>query len=215
MIRPSLVLLLGAVVSIASACGSTNNEARHRVVIGQRIVSPDHRSVVLERHVFVTQTGSTGYLDIGPVGASAKRTVYSSNDACCSNLVWATPRLIVFADDYRVKTVDVTTGRVRRIADFSNFSVSHDGRWVAGWANSGGHGPQTIAVVSITGTNCRVLPRPKPADDSDPRFSADGRRLSFMRRRYDPKLNEDTSSGHVLTVPVMNLRRTSARDGVC
>lgn len=114
------------------------------------------------------------------------KAVYKSNDACCSNVVAISSRMVAFDDDYNVKTVDVDDGRVDRIAGFSNFVVSPDGRWLAGWAESGGHGPETIGVVSADGATCLAVPKPQNADDFDPSFSADGKRLFFTRRRFDP-----------------------------
>lgn len=206
-----------AAVLVCSGCGAASHTATpttrpskpvaHRVVIDPSVLSPDGKRIAFVKHVNTQHTGGIGYLEVGRPAGRETRALYVSNDACCSGLVWASPHLIVFDDDYRVKTMDVTTGRLTRIADFSDFTVSADGRLVAGWANSGGHSAQTIGVVSIAGTGCRVLPKPTNADDSEPRFSADGKRLFFTRRSFDAT---PEGPGRVLSVPLSRLRRHSA-----
>lgn len=200
-----------------AASGSTQppRPVKHRVLVDPAVVSPDGKRAASVRHVFVTQTGSIGYLDVGKSGAGKKRTVYSSSDSCCTEVAWVSPSLVAFDDDYRVKTVEPSSGRVRRIASFSNFSVSPDGRWVAGWKFSGGHGPETIGVVSITGADCRAVPRPKNADDFNVTFSPDGKRLIFVRQRFDLKLGEDVGPRRVVTVPLSELRRPPANVLAC
>ena len=202
---------------MGSGCGSASHTATpttrpskpvaHRVVIDPPVMSQDGKRIAFVKHVITKHTGGIGYLEVGRSTGRETRTLYVSNDACCSGLVWASPGLIVFDDDYRVKTIDVATGRVTRIADFSDFAVSDDGRLVAGWANSGGHSAQTIGIVSIMGTGCRVVPKPTNADDSEPRFSADGKRLFFTRRSFN---TTPEGPGRVLSVPLSRLRRHSA-----
>ncbi|HET8895240.1 MAG TPA: hypothetical protein VFM96_14200 [Gaiellaceae bacterium] len=42
-------------------------------------------------------------------------------------------------DDYNVKSLAPSKRRVTRIAGYADFTVSHNGHWVAGYAYSGGH----------------------------------------------------------------------------
>jgi hypothetical protein len=221
--RVSVGLLVAVVV--CSGCGASHTAAttstrstrpvKHRVLVDPAVVSPDGKSFASVRHVFVASTGSIGYLDLGKRGTPDKRTVYSSSDSCCTEITWVSPSLIAFDDDYNVKTLDLSTGRVRRIATFSNFSVSADGRWVAGWKFSGGHSPETIGVVSITGSDCRTVPRPKNADDFNASFSSDAKRLMFVRQRFDLKRGEDVGPGRVVTVSLSDLRRPPANVLAC
>jgi WD40-like Beta Propeller Repeat len=216
-----LVLLVGVAAGVLGACDWSHASAKrhtrarkpvvHRVVVDPGVSSPDGRQVAFVKHVFVTQTGSNGYLMVGPT-AGAKRPVYSSNDSCCTNLIWRSPRLLFFDDDYNVKTVDPRTRRVRRIAGFSDFATSPDGQLVAGWKYSGGHSPETIGVVSVARSGCRFVTRPKNADDSEPSFSPDGTRLSFLRRSYS---TVGEGSGRVVTIPLTALRRAGPRFEPC
>jgi hypothetical protein len=76
--------------------------------------------------------------------------MYHSNDSCCSEITWLPPHVLIFDDDYKVQALDPTNRRVATIAHFSNFAVSHDGRWIAGYSDSGGHAAETVGVVSST-----------------------------------------------------------------
>jgi hypothetical protein len=221
--RVSVGFLVAVVV--CGGCGArhmaatTSTQAprpvQHRVLVDPAVFSPDGKRFASVRHVFVTSTGSVGYLDVGKSGTRDKRTVYSSSDSCCTEVTWVSPSLIAFDDDYNVKTVDLSSGRVHRVATFSNFSVSADGRWIAGWKFSGGHSPETIGVVSITGSNCRTVPKPKNADDSDANFSPDAKQLMFVRQRFDLKRGEDLGQGRVVTVSLSELRRPAANVLAC
>jgi hypothetical protein len=165
------------------------------------IVSPDGRRTAILLH-----DGGWGHLLVGEKGGE-QRSLYASSDSCCNGIVWASPRLIVFVDDYNVKTLNVWTGRVRRIAGFSNFVVSRDGKLVAGWQDHGGHGATEVGVVAITGGTCLHVPKPENADDTQPVFSRNGKRLSVMRRAFDPSGGRvDPSSGRRVVVPLSALR---------
>jgi hypothetical protein len=102
------------------------------------------------------------------------RILYRSSDSCCSQVLWLSPTRLVFDDDYRVTTLDVTSGRVQRIAGFSNFTVSPDHQWIAGWADSGGHRAQRVGVVRADGSGCRLVPTPSSFTDLNAYFSKDG-----------------------------------------
>jgi hypothetical protein len=207
-LRTSAVLALLVVCAAASDTG--NAHARdaprsavplaQRGVIGTPVVSPDGA-----RRAIVRRAGNRGAVVVEPTHGGQARTLYSSNDACCGDLVWSSRRLLIFGDDYRVRTVDVITGRVRWIAGFSNYAVSHDGRWLAGWADSGGHSPETIYVVSVTGAHCRVVPRPATADDSQVSFTADGTRIRLLRRTF--AVNGNAGPGRWLRLRVSALPR--------
>jgi tricorn protease-like protein len=180
-----------AAILVAGGCGSASRPAS---------------TTTAQPQMFVTRKNGYGSLKV--VEGGKTRTLYRSNDSCCTNLVVVTPTLVAFDDDYNAKTIDLATDEVHRIAGFSNFVVAPDGRWVAGWADSGGHSAQLIGVVSINGNACLTVPKPKWADDSGPYFSADSKRLFFARRRFDPVSEEDTGPGYDLSVLVSKLPRS-------
>jgi hypothetical protein len=189
---------------------------RYPVVYDGDVLSPDHRYVAHVKHVLVPNSASVGYLEIRPANGSRTRTLYSSNDSCCHGIVWVSPRLIAFDDDYNAKRVDLATGRVRHIAAFSDFAVSRDGRWVAGWASSGGHVAETVGVVSINGTHCRIVPRPDNADDTQPGFMAGSKSVYVLRRSYNSKFEEIFGTGRIVTISMSMLRRELPSDhGLC
>ncbi|MHB8469522.1 MAG: hypothetical protein ACYDCH_07205 [Gaiellaceae bacterium] len=209
----TVLLVGGACASAASTSETGRKPIKYRMIVDPSVLSPSGTRVAFVKHV-LPRGAPIGYVEVEPKGGKA-RTVYSSNDSCCSGLVWASPRAIVFDDDYNVKTVDVTTGRVTRIASFSNFAVSKNGHWVTGWADSGGHAPEQVGVVSITGTDCRVVPKPKNADDSRADFSADGTRILFLRQTFDPKRGSDRGRGHSRSVRLSDLTPHPATSGGC
>jgi tricorn protease-like protein len=132
--------------------------------------------------------------------------MYRSNDSCCDDVTWVKPHLLVFVDDYKVKTLDPRTRHVVRIAGFSQIAVSHDGRLVAGFASSGGHEAETVAVVPIAGGRCRVVARRPDQDDFSPTFSRDDKALVFLRQRFDLKLGYTVGPARQVTVPLTALK---------
>lgn len=45
------------------------------------------------------------------MGGGPKRTIFSSVNDCCANVVWASTYLIAFVQNFTIKTVDLRTGR--------------------------------------------------------------------------------------------------------
>ena len=174
-----LALEMAAVLAVVLVSGA--GASTYRVVAYGPTWSPDGKQIAFVMHV--AGTGATQHLElVNAADGSGKRIVYSSNDACCGGPVqWSSAQRIVLDDDYRVKTVDLATSRVKTIADFSDFDVSKDGRSVAGWAGGGPESKEIIGVVSITGKGYRLLPKPKNASDSQPDYSPNGKRLVFAR----------------------------------
>jgi tricorn protease-like protein len=165
-----------------------------------------HQAAATATRPRIVVTHRNGYGSLKVEAAGKMRTLYRSNDSCCTNVVIASPTLVAFDDDYNVKTVDLRTGHVSRIAGFSNFVVSPDGLWVAGWS----YGPfeaEQVGVVSITGNRCLRVPKPGWADDWSPYFSPDSKRVDYMQRRFDETIGEDRGPAQDLSVALGKLPR--------
>lgn len=108
--------------------------------------------------------------------------MHRSNDSCCDEITWIKPHLLVFVDDYNVKTLDPVKRTVKRTAGLSEFAVSPNGRWIAGYADSGGHAAETVAVVPTGGGEWEAVPQRPDQDDSSPIFTCDSRSLTLLRR---------------------------------
>jgi hypothetical protein len=161
-----------------------------------------------------TRRHGYGHLDITQRATGRTFRMYRSNDGCCTEISWLRPHLVVFVDDYKTFTLDPATKQVTRIAGFSNYVVSPDGLWVAGWADCGGHCAETVAVVAITGGRCRAVPRRADQDDNAVRFSRTDRYLLIQRRYFDVKAGEPVRNGfptrfHTVRVPLTRLRPTA------
>jgi hypothetical protein len=196
------VAVVVIVTPIPAEAGASATPVNAHVRIGPPVSSPGGREVA-----FAKVVGLVGHLMAGPSHGTAK-SLYSSTAPCCSQLVWASDRLLVFDDGGRVKTVDVVSGRVRWIAEFSRYVLSRDDRWVAGWIDSGGHSPAVVGVVSVSGSDCRAVPKPANADDSRASFSPDGKRVRYLRRTMDAGSGALTA-GHWVTVNLSALPRES------
>lgn len=176
-------LLLVAILA-SNACGSVSRVDRPEQSVPAPYVvrvDPIVRSPYFDEVALVVHVGGWGYVQVSQQDGQSEVTVYSSNDACCTNLTWTRTNLLVFDDDYQVKTIDIAScvfmvahvshcEASRVIAGFSDFVISPDGKWIVGWADNGGHGPETLNVVSINGADCRTVPRRANESDSDPRF---------------------------------------------
>jgi hypothetical protein len=156
-------------------------------------VSPDRVwSVVYSR------ANGYGRLDLTDRTTGRRSRMYRSNDSCCAQMTWVRRHTLVFVDDYNVRTLDPVTRRVTRIAGFSNFVVSPNARWIAGWASCGGHCAQTVEVVPLAGGACKAVRHQDDQDDSFPFFSSDSRRITVDRHHFDTKRGADRSAtrGH-------------------
>jgi hypothetical protein len=163
----AFALIVGAAASAAQSLPSNK-----RLVVDRTVVSPGAKSVAYLTHLSPRSLREES-IRVKTVGEPT-RILYRSKDSCCDQLTWLSPTRLVFDDDYRVTTLDITTGRIRRIAGYSNFRISPDHMWIAGWADSGGHEAQTVRVVSADGTSCKSVPIPARHTDLDASFSRDG-----------------------------------------
>jgi tricorn protease-like protein len=169
------------------------------VAFSKGVPSPDGKRVA-----FLTGT-YTNYLKVAGADGSNVQTLYRSRDACCQQLTWASKSLLVFEDDYNVRTINLTTKRVRRIAGFSEFILSRDARWLVGYAFRNGHGPERIAVVSIDGRRC-LVPGDWRASSYPASFSRDSKRLTYFHGRWDAKAGETLPPYTSATVALSGLR---------
>jgi tricorn protease-like protein len=117
--------------------------------------------------------------------------MYRSNDSCCDQITWVAPHTLVFVDDYRVKTLNPSSRRIKQIAGFSDFAVSPNGRWVAGYADTGGHAAEFVDVVPLAGGECLAVPKKPDQDDADPSFSSNSAVVYVERRHFSTKLGYD------------------------
>jgi hypothetical protein len=170
----ALIVALAAFVLVVGAAASAAQPllSHKRLVVDRTVVSPDGKSVAYLTHLRPVYLREES-IRVKTVGEPT-RILYRSKDSCCDQLTWLSPTRLVFDDDYRVTTLDIPTGRIRRIAGFSNFRISPDHTWIAGWADSGGHEAQTVRVVSADGTSCKSIPTPARHTDLDASFSRDG-----------------------------------------
>ncbi len=173
---------------VAAGCG-------HRVAQPDRVLESGYVSPDGKWSLALTRKHGYGHLDITQRATRRVFRMYSSNDACCSAITWARSHLLIFVDDYQTKTLDPATKRVATIARFSNFVLSADGRWVAGWANCGDHCAEAVDVVPIAGGRCEQIPRKPDQDDNAVRFSHDNRSLTIRRRFFDVKNGEPFQNG--------------------
>jgi hypothetical protein len=204
--------LAAGLLLLAAACSGSHHlassAARPDRVIEAGELSPDRLWSLA-----YTRKHGYGHLDITERATGRTFRMYRSNDGCCTEITWQRPHLLIFVDDYKTLTLDPATKRVTRIAHFSNYVVSADGRWVAGWADCGGHCAESVAVVPITGGRCRAVPRRVDQDDNALGFSRTGDVL-IGRRYFDVKDGEPVRNGfptrfHTVTVPLAQLRPTA------
>jgi len=147
-----------------------------------------------------------GNLDVTHRTSHRRYRMYHSNDGCCSEIAWLPPHDLVFDDDYKVQLLDPATRRVATIAHFSAFVISPDGHWLAGYADSGGHAAETVGVVDSRGGGCRTVPHAPDQDDTVGAFTADGKAIDIIRRRFDTKTGETTRAAHVVRISLTDLR---------
>ena len=191
----ALALLLGIPVAAGAVAAHASSPPT-----GVAARSPDGRWNVL-----YSRRNGYGRLDVTNLRTGKKYRMYRSNDSCCDQITWVRPHLLIFVDDYNVKTLDPTTRRLVRIAGFSNFTISHDGRLVAGYASTGGHAAETVEVVPITGGRCRAVPHRPDQDDSSPGFARSDKALIVVRQHFDLQLGYTVGQSRLVTVPLTAL----------
>jgi len=168
---------------------------------GTAVRSPDGKWSML-----FSRKNGYGRIDLTERSTGRRYRMYRSNDSCCDQITWIAPHLLIFIDDYNVKTLDPTTRTVHRIAGFSNFVLSPNRRLIAGWADSGGHAPETVDVAPVAGGKCLAVPRRPDQDDSGAVFTRNGRELIVERQHFDLKLGDSVGPTRVVRVLLTTLR---------
>jgi hypothetical protein len=163
--------------------------------------SPDHAWTL-----HFSRLHGYGRLDLTQRSTGRTFRMYRSNDGCCTFITWLKPHVLVFVDDYRTFTLDPATKTVTRLGGFSNYVVSPNGRWLAGW-NDSPHGGERVGVVSIDGRTCLEVPRPRRSDDDEAAgFTKDSRSVRVYRRTYSNRLDALIRPRR-LTLPLTSLPR--------
>lgn len=191
-----VVLFVLAALALISAGSVHASSPPTGIAVG----SPDGKWSVL-----YSRKNGYGRLDVTNTRTGRRYRMYRSNDSCCDEITWVKPHLLIFVDDYNVKTLDPATRRLTRIAGFSDFTVSHNGRLVAGYADSGGHAAEIVEIVPITGGLCRAVRHPPDQDDSSPTFSRNDKAVIVARRSFDLKLGYAVGRTHWIAVPLTAL----------
>lgn len=130
--------------------------------------------------------GTRGGLYLTRRGSTKPVRVYRSSDACCSYITWAKPHLLLFVDDYRVMLLNPATRRLSLIAGFSNFLISPDRQWLAGFAAGPPEEAETVGVLSLRNHTCVVIPRGSHQTDEIAGFTRDSKSVIVNRTGFDP-----------------------------
>jgi hypothetical protein len=213
-------MALGAVglAIVIGGCGSNGQTAHGFVPVaaGYRVVSPSMGDIDTGPAVGATspdgkwraefaKRNGCGNVIVTNLGSHRRLRVYHSANGCCTEIAWLPPHYLVFDDDHQVQLVDAATRQQATIAQFSSFVISPDGRWVAGYASSGGHGPKTVGVVPSTGGTCRTVPRTKTQDDIVVSFTPDSQAIRISRASFDP-IHGVNGDRHLMTIPLDRLQ---------
>ena len=106
--------------------------------------------------------------------------MYHSNNACCSDIAWAGPHLLLFLDYPLVESLDPTTRMVTLLGSLGGMVVSPNGRWVAGAGSAGPESPiaNTVYVLAVGARKCLVVPGTSSAVAG---FTRDGNSVIVQR----------------------------------
>jgi hypothetical protein len=117
--------------------------------------SPDHAWRLRFR-----QGTQTGRLFMIRGGRKTAVEMYHSRNACCSDIAWAKPHLLLFLDYPLVESLDPTTRTVTQLGSLSGIVPSPTGGWVAGTGSAGPESPiaTTVYVLGVDAHRCLVVP---------------------------------------------------------
>jgi Tol biopolymer transport system component len=182
----SVGVLVAAVLVVATSAVVSGASARlpsPPIVAASPTYSRDGSQVAYAIHRI---GGPRGWLVVASRKGNDAHTVYSSTDSCCGPVGWASSDRIVFVDDYQLKSVDLRSGRVRKLATgAAYFTLSPNGETIAiADGCECNHAPDAVALVGIDGHGYRLVPKPRDATDELDGFSPDGTQLVFTRYPY-------------------------------
>jgi hypothetical protein len=126
------------------------------------------------------QGTESGRLYLIRSGQSKAVEMYHSRNACCSDIAWARPHLLLFLDYPLVESLDPTTRTVTLLGSLSGIVVSPTGRWVAGTGSAGPEDPiaTTAYVLAVGARKCLVVPGRSTAVAG---FTRDGKAVIVQR----------------------------------
>jgi hypothetical protein len=150
---------------------------------------------------YTRNPGTLWVTRLGPVSVRA----YQSKDSCCTYITWAKPHTLLFDDDYRLMRLDPITRKHTMIASWSNFVVSPNGRWIAGWASGPPEEAETVGVLSVAGTTCLVVPHNPHQSDEAAGFTQDSKNVIVARSPFVPN-NGTTGSPQLVQYAISSLR---------
>jgi hypothetical protein len=171
MIRPGRCWLVLASVFLATGCGGggggsapTGPAAKAAECPVQRVSSKLTRATCPSPDgawtLRLRQGTSYGRLFLARRGRRKSVQMYHSNNACCSDLAWTRPHLLLFLDYPLVESLDPTTRIVTQLGSLSGIVVSRTGRWIAGTGSAGPEDPiaTTVYVLAVGARKCLVVP---------------------------------------------------------
>lgn len=133
---------------------------------------------------------------------------YRSHDACCAEITWAKPHTLLFDDDYRLFHLDPATRRHMKVAGWSTFVVSPDGRWIAGYDQGPPEEAETVGVIPISGARCGTVPHTAHQSDEVVGFTADSKNVIVARSDFVPN-NGPTGSSSLIQYAINGLQPSS------
>ena len=172
MIRPVGVLAVSAVGALGlllTGCGASGSaptgpalEAAQCPVhrISSKLTVGACRSPDRLWRLRFRQGAENGRLFLIRSGRSRAVEMYHSSNACCSDIAWTRPHLLLFLDYPLVESLDPTTRTVTQLGSLSGIVVSRTGRWVAGTGSAGPEDPiaTTVYVLGVDARRCLVVP---------------------------------------------------------
>ena len=154
-------LALSAVAACGlAACGSSGGTAPTGTAVRAPQCPVTRVSSKLTVAACLSPDGAYGILFLAGRGGGKTVEMYHSSNACCSDIAWTRPHLLLFLDYPLVESLDPTTRAVTLLGSLGDAVASPDGRWVAG---TGSAGPETsiartVYVLGVPAKKCLVVP---------------------------------------------------------